>query len=70
MVQAILRRPAVETTTGLSRSAIYDRINPKSPYFDPTFPHPIRLGGNSVGWLESEVQDWISGRIEASRQAA
>jgi len=70
MMQSILRRPAVESTTGLSRSAIYDRINPNSPYYDPTFPTPIRLGGNSVGWLESEISDWINSRIEAIRKLA
>ena len=23
------------------------------------FPKPIQLGPNSVGWLESEIDDWI-----------
>ena len=26
------------------------------------FPQPIRLGGNSIGWIESEVIDWIASR--------
>jgi prophage regulatory protein len=29
------------------------------------FPQPIRLGGNSVGWIESEVERWIRERAEA-----
>ncbi|MBS1207825.1 MAG: phage transcriptional regulator, AlpA [Proteobacteria bacterium] len=44
----------------LSRAAIYDRMNPKSPRHDATFPRPIRLGANSVGWLECEVDAWIA----------
>ncbi|WP_049645534.1 helix-turn-helix transcriptional regulator [Candidatus Rhodobacter oscarellae] len=28
------------------------------------FPKRIQLGPNRVGWLESEVQDWISERVE------
>jgi len=27
------------------------------------FPKPVPLVGRSVGWVESEVQEWIRGRI-------
>lgn len=40
----ILRRKQLEDRTGLSRSTIYARLNPKSPNYDPTFPRPIELG--------------------------
>ena len=30
------------------------------------FPQRIRLGGNRVAWLQSEVESWIEGKI-ASR---
>ena len=30
------------------------------------FPKRIRLGGNRVAWLQSEVESWIEGKI-ASR---
>lgn len=66
---SILRRRQVEAIIGLSRSAIYERMDPSCPYFDPTFPKPIRLGGKSVGWIESEIQAWLQGRLEASRKA-
>lgn len=26
---------------------------------DGSFPKRIRIGGNSAGWLESEIDDWI-----------
>ncbi|MDF0605748.1 AlpA family transcriptional regulator [Neisseriaceae bacterium TC5R-5] len=55
----ILRRKQLETRTGLSRSTIYDKLNPKSPRHDSSFPKPISLGAGSVGWLESEVNAWI-----------
>ena len=65
----ILRRRALEARLGLSRSTIYDKINPGSPRYDATFPKPIRLGnGSAVGWIESEVEIWLRGRIEASRK--
>ena len=28
-----------------------------------TFPKQVSLGAKSVAWLESEVDDWIMGRI-------
>ncbi len=64
----ILRRKQVEARTGLSRTTIYDRINPKSPRYDSTFPKPISLGPGAVGWVESELNSWIESRIVASRE--
>ena len=58
----ILRRKQVEHRTGHGRTAIYRGIA------DGTFPAPIKIGPRSVGWLESEVSDWIKARI-ASRGA-
>jgi len=57
----------VEATTGLSRSSIYARINPKSPGYDPTFPKSISLGGRAVGWIESEIETWLEEQISQSR---
>lgn len=64
---AILRRRQVEARTGFSRSAVYERINPLSPRYDPAFPKPIKLGAKAVGWLESEIDSWIESRISATR---
>jgi prophage regulatory protein len=68
-VLTILRRRDLESRLKLSRSTIYDKINPGSPRYDSSFPTPIRLGnGSAVGWIESEVADWLRGKIEASRK--
>lgn len=65
----ILRRRDLEARLRLSRSTIYDRINPDSRRYDATFPKPIRLGdGAAVGWLAHEVDEWLQGRIDASRK--
>jgi prophage regulatory protein len=65
----ILRRRDLEARLKLSRSTIYEKINPDSPRYDATFPKPIRLGnGSAVGWIEDEVEIWLRGRIEASRK--
>jgi len=34
-----------------------------------TFPRPISLGARAVGWVDTEVDAWVSGRIEQSRKA-
>ena len=68
----ILRRPQVEARTGLSRSSIYAKLrdNPKRPSeYDLTFPKPVSLGAKAVGWIEHEIDAWISARIEESRKA-
>lgn len=58
----ILRLPGVLKKTGISRSTVYDWMNPKSPRYDPTFPRPIQLGQKSVGWYESDLDHWLSNR--------
>lgn len=63
MATSILRLPAVRARTGLSRSTIYLRVS------ESTFPKPVSLGGRAVGWIESEIQQWLEHRIEASRNA-
>ncbi len=30
---------------------------------------PISLGGRAVGWVEKEIDDWLTEKIEASRKA-
>jgi prophage regulatory protein len=58
----VLRRRQVETRTGLGRSSIYALIA------EGQFPAPIRLSANTVGWLEHEIDAWISGRAKATRE--
>jgi len=61
MTQKILRLPDVKARTGLSRSTIYLRLATGS------FPRPVSLGARSIGFVESEIDDWIAERIRASR---
>lgn len=61
---AILRRRQVEARVGLRRSTIYARVA------EGTFPAPVGLGGNSVGWLAHEIDAWLSARVAESRGGA
>jgi prophage regulatory protein len=54
----IIRLKDVIDATGLARSTIYKYISER------TFPKPVSLGDRCVGWVESEVHDWILARIE------
>ena len=54
----IIRLKEVIDSTGLARSTIYKYIG------EGSFPKPVPLGDRCVGWVESEVQDWILARIE------
>ncbi len=67
----ILRRKKVQARTGLSSSTIYAKIkpNPKRPSdYDPTFPKPVSIGAKAVGWIESEVDEWLTAQIAKSRK--
>ena len=62
MMHNIMRLPAVMARTGLSRSTIYLRIS------KGCFPRSISLGGRAVGWIDTEVNEWVAQQIKASRK--
>ena len=61
MTIRILRLPAVQTITGLGRSTIYLRIS------EGSFPASVSLGARAVGWVESEIEDFLAQQIKQSR---
>jgi prophage regulatory protein len=61
MSNKINRLPVVIDKTGLSRSSIYLRMSKGE------FPKSISLGDRAIGWLESDVEQWLEDKIEASK---
>lgn len=59
-INYILRLKQVVKKSGLSRSSIYARMK-------KDFPQSIKLGVRSVGWLESDINNWITSRIQTSQ---
>jgi prophage regulatory protein len=55
----IIKLPSVINISGLSRTSIYNSIE------EGTFPKQVSLGERSVGWVKSEVLEWIDSRIKA-----
>ena len=60
----ILRRRQVQHYTGLSRSELYRQIARGE------FPRQVRIGRKSVGWIEAEIQEYLTQRVAESRKAA
>jgi prophage regulatory protein len=60
-VLALLKLDQVQIKVPLSRSGIYAKIK------DGKFPAPIALGGRAVGWLNTEIDEWIMAQANARR---
>ena len=58
----LLRRTEVEELTGLSRTAIYDRMR------DGSFPKSIALSPKTIRWVRGEILKWIKEQIINSRR--
>jgi len=51
-----LRQREILQLVGVSRPTLWDWRR------KGLFPQPRRLGPNTIGWLESEVQEWLQTR--------
>ena len=58
----ILREPEVLKMVGLSRVTIWRWER------DGKFPKRRRLGASAVGWLETEVEEWIEEHFQTLKQ--
>ncbi|MAM85694.1 MAG: AlpA family transcriptional regulator [unclassified Hahellaceae] len=50
----ILRIKHVMALTGLAKSTVYKYINERD------FPRPVPLAGTAAGWIEAEVEQWLT----------
>jgi prophage regulatory protein len=64
MSEHILRLSEVQRRVPYSRSTIYLKVGRGE------FPRPINLGARAVGWLESDIDEWIAQRIGERRERA
>lgn len=64
MGDRILRRPAVQSVTGMRRTSLYASIA------TGVFPPPVAIGARAVGWPESEVLAVNAARIRGDSQDA
>ncbi|EJI6636916.1 helix-turn-helix transcriptional regulator [Escherichia coli] len=64
MSNNLIRLSDVMRRTGYGRAWIYRLISLGR------FPKPVKIGSRSVAFIESEVDEWINQRIDASRNNA
>jgi prophage regulatory protein len=64
----MLRIEAVVAMICLSRSMIYYKLNPKSPYYDSTFPKPLKLGLRNNAWRLGDLEQWIASKAAHSQE--
>ena len=55
--ERITRKPELLSRVALSDATIWRMER------DGRFPKRIQLGGNSTGWIESEIDAWLDGRM-------
>jgi len=62
--ERLIRWPEVKQRIGYSRSQIHHLIKQGS------FPAPVKLGARASAWVQSSIDEWISGRVAASIKEA
>lgn len=56
MTDKMLRPSEVMERTGLSRTTLWRRVRAG------TFPPPVELGANAIGWRSSAIDAWLANR--------
>ena len=56
----LVRLPQVKELTCLSKSSIYRLMD------EGNFPKQVLLGARSVGWVKSQVEDWILSKVKVA----
>ena len=70
MAGPIIRLKEVMRLTGLSKSAIYDRMDEDSPRYAKDFPKCFSLDGGAVGWFLSDLEKWQQGLAAKGRHGS
>ena len=68
----VLRIKDVAKKVGMSVSSVRNRLDPKSPYYDESFPKPFYLGlkgKGAMGWDEDAIDAWITSQMLSSSGA-
>ncbi|POR48220.1 AlpA family transcriptional regulator [Paraburkholderia eburnea] len=63
MATKILHLAGVVAVVGVKKNTIYKWLREKR------FPAPVRLGENSVGWREADIEAWLAA-CESTRTEA
>lgn len=70
-----IRLPKVLNMLGISKSTLYSRLNPASPYYDEAMPRPFKLGNSQDAdrcpsvWWENELAVYLELRASVSQRS-
>jgi len=56
----VLRANEVSRMLGISKATLWRWAR------QPDFPRPRKLGARAVGWLQSEIEQWLKDRPDAA----
>jgi len=62
-IMNIFKIRKVLEVTGLGRSSLYSMVGAG------TFPQPVKLTPRAVGWLDTEVHEWIANQAAKRTKA-
>ncbi|UCV19526.1 helix-turn-helix transcriptional regulator [Ferribacterium limneticum] len=65
----LIRMRELSKMLNYGESTLYDKMNPKSLYYDPDFPRPIALSSSPRGakaWRISSIEAWLELRAQKS----
>ena len=66
----VYRLPGVLKLLGISKSTLYDWLNPQSEFYMPSLPRPFKLADHAHSpsfWSGPDLRAWIEARACASR---
>jgi len=61
MAKKVIRRREVEERIGLACSTIYAMMA------DDRFPRPVKIGRRAVGWIEEDINNWLSSKAKSCK---
>lgn len=64
----IIRKFRVPEKLDISSATLALWLNPKSAYFDDSFPKEIQLSANVIGFYEAEIDAWLASRVKLKKQ--
>jgi len=61
----VIRLENVLDLVAISRASHFAKLDKKSTSYDPSYPRPVKIGRRSVRYVELEIVEWLTARMEA-----
>lgn len=64
-MKSLLKAAEVCAECGFGLTTLYEKLKVGGPYWDPSFPRPVRVGKRLTLWHHQEVIAWLASRERA-----